>query len=331
MDTGSLQNTLAILDVGHGNSAVLIDTAGVAVIDSGPGTALLEFLEQQRITCVDLVLISHADEDHIGALAQLLGCGRFRVGWVALNSDATKGSAAWDDLLYELDKAHSAGGTRFDVSLVQTAGHVFDQGRVHIEVLGPSRYLAGKGPGATDREGRRIATNSISAAIRLSLDSEPLALFLGDMDQVGLDDLLARCPNTRSRLLLFPHHGGRPGTAGTQDFVGRLLNAVRPSTIVFSIGRGMHATPNPDVMAAIRQVLPDAAILCTQLSEHCAEALPPEEGRHLADAFARGREKRICCAGTVLLRLTSPPQLLPTCEAHVAFLDSAAPSALCRR
>ena len=32
---------LFILDVGHGNSAVLVDTEGIVVIDAGPRTALL--------------------------------------------------------------------------------------------------------------------------------------------------------------------------------------------------------------------------------------------------------------------------------------------------
>jgi len=35
---------LAILDVGHGNAAVLLDTGGVIVIDAGKGGIILEVL-----------------------------------------------------------------------------------------------------------------------------------------------------------------------------------------------------------------------------------------------------------------------------------------------
>ena len=38
-----------ILDVGHGNSAVLIDRDGVVVIDAGPNTVLLDFLIDHHI------------------------------------------------------------------------------------------------------------------------------------------------------------------------------------------------------------------------------------------------------------------------------------------
>ncbi len=41
--------SLSILDEGHGNSAVLVDTDGVVVIDVGPGSALMEFLRQEGI------------------------------------------------------------------------------------------------------------------------------------------------------------------------------------------------------------------------------------------------------------------------------------------
>jgi hypothetical protein len=38
------EQTLTILDVGHGNSAVLADAEGVAVIDAGPKAGLLQYL-----------------------------------------------------------------------------------------------------------------------------------------------------------------------------------------------------------------------------------------------------------------------------------------------
>ena len=46
--------SLAILDVGHGNCAVLRDRRGVVVIDAGPGSSLLEFLTEHKITNIDV-------------------------------------------------------------------------------------------------------------------------------------------------------------------------------------------------------------------------------------------------------------------------------------
>src|SRR5689334_20557252 len=81
---------LAIVDVGHGNCSVLQDSNGTVVIDTGPGTTLLEFLKKEKIEKVDVVLLSHADSDHISGLIQLLACGEFQIGRVRFNSDAAK-------------------------------------------------------------------------------------------------------------------------------------------------------------------------------------------------------------------------------------------------
>ncbi len=70
---------LYVLDVGHGSSAVLCDTEGTIVIDSGTGNSLYLFLKHEQITTIDLLLISHADEDHIGGLIAILASEKFDV------------------------------------------------------------------------------------------------------------------------------------------------------------------------------------------------------------------------------------------------------------
>lgn len=46
---------LIVLDVGHGNCAILRDTEAVTVIDCPPGTTLLDTLEQLEISTVNSV------------------------------------------------------------------------------------------------------------------------------------------------------------------------------------------------------------------------------------------------------------------------------------
>ena len=113
----ALTPNLVFLDIGHGNSAVLETDTGVVIIDTGPGSGLLEYLKERSIDTVDLVLISHADEDHIGALAQLLASDIIQVNNVYLNTDSLKGSKTWLDLTYELDRAHNAMELNFQVQL----------------------------------------------------------------------------------------------------------------------------------------------------------------------------------------------------------------------
>lgn len=132
----TLSNVLAILDVGHGNSAVLFSGGEAAVFDVGQRSGLLEFLSEHDVGSVKTVFLSHADKDHIGALAGLLSSQIVEIDRVVLNSDGLKDSAAWDDLVYELDRAHNARELQFDVGLVE--GDLEEYDNVKVEVIAPA-------------------------------------------------------------------------------------------------------------------------------------------------------------------------------------------------
>jgi len=329
---------LAILDVGHGNSAVLVDDHGVVVIDAGPGSALLDFLTQEGISRIDVLLISHADKDHIEGVIGLLASEEVSIGRIRLNSDALKSSELWSDLLFDLDRRERLGKVDVDATLNASHSGMFDQGSVHIEILAPSFYIAARGPGSHDRQGRVLTSNSISAVIRLVKNGRALVLLPGDIDEAGLANLISACQDTETPMdatapiVVFPHHGGRPGDADMASFAKKFCELVRPAVVIFSIGRGRYQTPQPDVVSAVREAVPNVRIACTQLSTHCAANAPSIEPQHLMPQFARGREERRCCAGTLIFDLTdSDNTLLPSNTEHQDFISLFAPTALCRR
>lgn len=323
---------LAILDVGHGNAAVLVDRCGVVVIDTGPKAAaagLLEYLQEQAIDKVDVVLISHADEDHLGGLIGLLASREVVIGRVRVNSDAAKGTAVWKDLVHELSDHHGRGELHFLPALYRDQGEIYAQGEVHVEIIGPTVDFAATGPGSTDSIGRRITSNSASAVVRLSHEGGPVVLLCGDLDQTGLDELLRIGASLTADVLVFPHHGGHAGGSKGEAFAELLTGLVAPSTVIFSIGRGKYNTPRPEVVAAIRRQAPTARLVCTQLSARCATVLPQTPPVHLHHAFAWGRSSGACCAGTVVIPFRSEAELLPTPAGHRAFIAASAPDALC--
>lgn len=326
------QLSLSILDVGHGNCAILIDRNGVVVIDAGPGTTLLEFLKQEAIERIDVLLISHADKDHIAGLISVIESEEFALGKVRLNSDAFKTSKLWDDVLFLLNKAHNAEEIDFDVALTTHNSNEFNQGDISIEILAPSLYIAGKGPGSEDRNGRRLTPNSVSAVIRLTKDGTPFVLLPGDIDEIGFDNLLEDSRDPTAPIAVFPHHGGRPGTGDMVMFTRRFCEKVNPRTIIFSIGRGHHGTPQPEIVAAARERIPDVRVACTQLSEHCSATVPDHEPVHLTNQFARGKMHHKCCAGTVVIPFQDTGlTVLPPSDGHQAFIRSQASTALCSR
>ena len=327
---GARPRCLCILDVGHGNSAVLDGgDGGVVVVDTALGSTLCEFLEEQKIKKVRTIYLSHADEDHIGGLVGLLASDVVQVGKVVVNSDAKKGTAVWDDLIYELDNAYRAGRLEFKVGLV--AGDGEDLKDVEIRVLGPSRYLVAKGVGSTDRAGRRISGNSMSAVIRVSVSGRHVAVLAGDIDGVGLEDLVGKAKDAGARVLVYPHHGGRPGGAAVRPFVETLLDAVSPTVVVFSFARGRYGLPNEEILRIVRERRPDARIVCTQLSPHCSATVPSQPLEHLSDVFARGRSERACCGGTIVVPLDDVDGLEPGRAEHVEFIQANVATPMCLR
>lgn len=320
---------IAIIDVGHGNSAVLRDGDETIVIDCGAkSSGLLEFLVKEEINVIDRLFISHADQDHIGGLLGILSTNKFTIHEISVNSDATKGSDLWNDLLYQLDQMNENGKTKFNTGISRSKDFI-KCGSIEIEITGPTPYLASKGVGGLDLKERTINSNSLSASFNIFWQSNSVAYLAGDIDQIGLDDLLRHEPNIKSQVLVFPHHGGKTGNVNPVPFAETLCDHVNPQTVIFSIGRNMHKNPRPDIVNAIRMKIKNVRISCTQLSKNCVKDISIKSSSHLVDMFSRGREDHNCCSGTFVIRLGENASHFPEIDPHITFIKSAASNPLC--
>jgi beta-lactamase superfamily II metal-dependent hydrolase len=328
--------TLTILDVGHGSCVALKSEAELTLIDTGPGATLLDYLISIDRTTVDRVILSHADQDHVGAMVNLLANDVFTVSEIWLNSDAFKDSALWASLTYELDAKDRTAQTNVELGIRE--GDSFTTGPFDVEILAPRLRLAGLGAGSRDQEGRRLESNTLSIVCRISVDGQPLAMIPGDLDETGLEHLLDQSPepDLTAPILIFPHHGGHVGRASNAAdnvrFAASLTDLVRPAAIVFSIGRGRYGTPRAEIINAIRSVVPNVNILCTELSRLCAAlTLKAGEDAHLVSAVARGRKSGACCAGTIVIdQCDGDWRILPSRQVHQDFISVNALTALCR-
>jgi competence protein ComEC len=296
------------------------------VVDAGPRSSLLEYLRQAGISEVHEIFVSHADADHIEGILALLS-ENIRIRSIRLNTDSLKDSDLWDDLLFEVEQRRLAGELEFHTALTSTDGP-FVFGSATVTVLGPSAYLAARGPGSTDSAGKQITSNSISAVLRAAAGGTPGVLFTGDLDAIGLSDL-ERCKVSLSAdVLVYPHHGGRSSSNDTA-FAAKLARATDAKHVLFSIERAGRnsGNPRPEVVAAVRTALPSARIACTQLSSNCADADPNEDPTHLLPIYARGRATRACCAGSLVLDLVGG--VTPQRTGHLAFIRKHARKSLC--
>jgi beta-lactamase superfamily II metal-dependent hydrolase len=324
---------LAVLDVGHGNAAVLLDTGGVVVIDAGKGGIILDFLKTVGVKVVDLLLVSHADDDHVGSAPTLLvnsdGIG---VRKAYYNSDASKNTRSWKAFREAIRIARLEKGLEAHAELTTSLTGKLTHGAVLIEILFPPPELAAGAPGGRSQSGESITSNAMSAVIRLTKGTTPCVLLAGDVEQMCLDLWKKEKTDPRAKILVYPHHGGQPGATDAVTFAEELCNLVKPETILFSIHRSQHELPIPDVVQKARQMLRDVRIVCTQLSGHCAKDLPRTAPKHLLSLPSRGSISGSCCAGTVVIDLNgNDPEVRPLAKEHMAFIKESAESALCFR
>lgn len=278
---------LYILDVGHGNSTVLVDTDGVVVVDAGRRDSLKIFLLEHGITTIDVLLLSHSDIDHIGGAIDILEEGCIDVKLIRFNSDIKKKNpesfrrlVLLADKIDAEKKAQNQPGLDCDVSLTSNLNGKLDRGKINIEILAPSWPLAAFAAGGKDEDGRLIQSNSISSVIRMTKDGEKIILLPGDLDHIGLQDLKknldkSRISDVNAQIIVYPHHGGKSGAPVEEQFVQSLLDFVKPSKIIFSIASDNKNFPNQMVYDTITKRFPELEIYATGNSPRLAEKLQP--------------------------------------------------------
>ncbi|NJM66744.1 MAG: MBL fold metallo-hydrolase [Acaryochloris sp. RU_4_1] len=323
---------LFILDVGHGNCALLRDTEGVVLIDCPPGSVLPELLGYLGITEIAHVLISHADQDHIAGIPQLLLNKSIKVNNIYLNSDWLRNTDVWKDVRTALGDARKRSEVNIEAQLTTSITGRLNVGQVSVEVLAPVPELALEGVGGKDLAGRTLGANSISAVVSLGYNTRRVAILAGDLDQTGLDNLLKETENLQAEILVFPHHGGRPGAGvDSKAFAQQLCNLVQPRLVIFSIDRSLHKNPKDEIVEGVLSAVPEAHVICTQLSEKCALNLPNGDPIHLNSLSAKGRTGKKCCGGTILIKVDKTGTVyIPSADSHQEFVTQF-PNALCRK
>lgn len=321
IDLHKISPELFILDVGHGNCAILQDTEAVTVIDCGyNGSILIQTLERLGIDEVDHVLISHADIDHIGGLVSLVK--ELPVHNIYLNADSSKQGKKWRDILITLGVAEES-GSDIHIGLTTRYSKKIISGEVNIEILAPSASVAAGGSGGIDQEGRVLDANATSAVIGLVHDAHRVVLLPGDIDEIGLDNLLKHHQNIESHILVFPHHGGNPGEANAENFAERLCNLVKPDTVVFSLDRIRYNNPNESIIRGVVTARRNAHIMCTQLSQKCSAHLLASEFGHLTNLPAKGYASDTCCGGTIRIKINgNKTNYVPLSILHRKFVNS---------
>jgi len=223
---------MTVLDVGHGNSAILRSAGQVAVVDAPTRSLLLDTLRDMAIETVDVAFISHADKDHLAGIVGLLTSKTVRVNTLYLNVDANRRSRLWRDLLAAVAVAQAQGSCKVVTSLSSTTPGRVDVGDARIHVVAPSASLTLTGVGGRTQDDQLVTANSLSAVLRVEHQDERSGVLLaGDMDEIGLKDAVAsntRVPSPR-RIPRRGHFQICPSNFGCRSAINRnLLERQKP-------------------------------------------------------------------------------------------------------
>ncbi len=230
---------VTFLDVGQGDAVLITTPDGKRLlIDGGPDPNRTLAALGHRLPpwqrSLDLVALTHPDEDHLAGLIEVLR--RYRVGIVldtALPRETPSG-LAWQALLQSRVTFHASR------VIYAVAGTHLDLGYgAQLDVLHPAATpIAARSPG-----------NDNGLVLRLSWGKASF-LLVGDLSAEGEAYLLRQegLP-LDCTVLKVGHHGAREGTTL------RFLEAVSPQVAVISVGAGNRfGHPAPEVLDRLETV-----------------------------------------------------------------------------
>ncbi len=205
---GARAPAVVFLDVGQGDSILVLGTEFTMLIDGGPDPLVLaDKLRRYRVRKLDLVVITHPHADHVRGLEAVVG--EIRVGGV------------WDASFPHQTPAHRILGERIAEEGIAVhrplPGQVLRSGDLRVEVLGPLRRY------------KQINDQSIVLLVDLAGTS---FLMSADIEEVAQAEL----GSIRPDVLKVPHQG-----AATSDRRWLKENAGRLAVI--SVGANDYGHP----------------------------------------------------------------------------------------
>jgi competence protein ComEC len=223
--------TVAFLDVGQGDATFIKAPGGVQMlIDGGANASVLRELGEVMPfydRSINIVLATHADQDHIGGLIEVLK--RFKVD-LFIRSNATSSSAVYQ----ELESLIKEKGIKEEIIM---APEIITLGpAVNFAILFPTQNTAG------------WETNDASIVGKL-VYGQTSFLLTGDSPQLVEKYLVGKYGDfLDSDVLKVGHHGSK--NSSTELFVG----TVSPAYAVISAGLdNKYGHPNQEVLDIFTQ------------------------------------------------------------------------------
>lgn len=213
------------IDVGQGDATLVTCGGHAMLIDAGDdakGTAIQNYLQKQKITKLDYLILTHPDADHIGGAPVIIT--KFDIGKVFV-SNFEKDSKTYQKLIQSLDDKRIK-------ALTPKVNSKYTLGTAGIIILAPSDSYDNP--------------NDSSVALLLKNGTRSF-LFTGDAGEDAENDILETDIDISADVYKVGHHGNKYSTS--KDF----FKAVDPFYAVISCGEGnSYGHPHAETLNTLR-------------------------------------------------------------------------------
>lgn len=187
------------IDVGQGDSALVISSTGSILIDAGPGDSgnKVATYVKNRIDKIDYLILSHPHEDHIGGVPEVMEA--LNVENIIM-PDKIADSSSFDRMLRSIEESNAK-------VIPAERGQKFKLDDLEIEILSPSGDLDD------------VDANNASVVTRL-IFGETSFLFMGDAEKDVEEDLIKSGLLIDSDVIKIGHHGS--STSSDETFIRKV-------------------------------------------------------------------------------------------------------------
>lgn len=203
---------LHVIDVGQADTLLLqLPNNKTVLIDGGnreDAGKIISYLEKLKIVNINWLIVTHAHEDHIGALPEVLK--KFKVEAVIM-PNATANTKIFEDLLLAIKNKG------LKITAAAAGMKVIDEKELKLTIIAPN---------SKSYEGQ----NDYSVVTKIEYKSNSF-LLTGDIESISEAEILKKGYNIKADLIKIAHHGS--SSSSTTNF----LKTVNPKYAIISVGK----------------------------------------------------------------------------------------------
>jgi len=217
------------LDVRQGDASVIISSSGqVVMIDSGPDEKLiLNYLKNLNISQIDLLIATHAHNDHITGMDKIIAKYRPKA---FIDSGIPHTTITYQKMITAIGN--------YNINYYKGTSRKINLGSLTFNILPPANPII-----------KESELNNNSIVIRLDF-KDFSCLFTGDIEKEREGQLLNESRNNlKVDILKIAHHGSYSGSSPP------FIKAVNPETSIISCGKdNQYGHPHQETLTLLQNL-----------------------------------------------------------------------------